>query len=264
MEQVVLAVYQKLAQAIANNIEEDWARAYMLIRKQGRQISHLGSGTYADDSAYLKPFLIRNEETVFELADSLDDLHAVTTAGGHTRWNFLWFALLPSGAYEVEFIWNQDEEDRLTHLGQTKGYRPAARSADLRNFKLAQAERRSPLVYECLVRAAIQLIPEAWVTASVSLREVGIGIMEHHAAYRSQPDTEEEEMYITHSWPALLATEELALLKKSSGHPDWQQVTFKMEAGGTYRAMFTTEDTPASGYTYEGQWLAATGAEENV
>ncbi|RZJ94683.1 MAG: hypothetical protein EOO60_02485 [Hymenobacter sp.] len=264
MENNVLAIYQRVAQTIVASVQEEWTKAYMLIKKQDGHISNIGSGRYTDSSMYLKPFVIRDDELVFELADLLDDLHVITTAGGNNRWNFLWFALLPSGAYEIDFIWNQDEEDKITHLSQTQSLSRPARSADLRAFTQAQAAHRSPLVYELLVRETVKLIPEAWTIARVSLREVGLGIIEHHAAYQSLGEPAEDALTITDSWPALLAVEELRRLKTESGHPDWQQVSFQIEVTGTYRATFTTkpaaENASPTGYTAEGQWLAADAA----
>jgi hypothetical protein len=261
MEDNILIIYQRIAQAIVASVQEEWTKAYMLIKKQDGHISNLGSGRYTDSSRYLKPFTIQDDELVFELADLLDDLHAITTAGGNNRWNFLWFTLLPSGVYEIDFIWNQDEEDKITHLSQTHGRSRPARSADLRALMQAQAERRSPSVYELLVRETVKLIPEAWTTARVSLREVGLGIVEHHAAYQSPGESAEDALDITYSWPALLAVEELRRLKAESGHPDWQQVAFQVAVTGTYRATFTTrpavDNAPATGYTTEGQWLSA-------
>jgi hypothetical protein len=114
------------------------------------------------------------------------------------------------------------------------------------------------LVYEQLVREAAKLIPEEWTSAWVSLREAGIGIIEHHAAYQNPAEAAESAFTITYSLPALLAVEELLQLKKESGHPDWKQVTFRFEAAGTYHATFATqpatEQAPAAGYTYEGRW----------
>jgi len=191
----------------------------------------------------------------------INQLHAMMTAKGNNGWNFLWFALFPSGAYEINFIWNQDEEDRVNYAAQTQGLAHPAQMAAIQALSLSQAERRSPLVYESLVRAVVKLISEEWTTAWVSLSEAGAGTIEHHAAYQSPMEEEEESLNITRSWPALLAVEELRRLKTDSGHPEWQQVTFRIAAAGTYHATFTTkpttENAPPSGYTSEGRWLAA-------
>jgi hypothetical protein len=258
----VLSIYQHIAQAITDSIREEWQRAHMLIERQEGMIK-FGNGKYTDETAYLKPFKVGDDagdDIVFEL----NDLHALTTAGGNNRWNFLWFTVLPSGAYEIDFIWNQDKEDKLNHLVQTENFSQAARSAALLAFDQGQAERRSPLVYERLVREAAKLIPEEWTSAWVSLREAGIGIIEHHAAYQNPVEAAESAFTITYSLPVLLAVEELLQLKKESGHPDWKQVTFRFEAAGTYHATFATqpatEQAPAAGYTYEGRWLAPDAA----
>jgi hypothetical protein len=260
----VVEIYTLIAQTIADNIHEDeWQKAYMLIERQEGMVK-FGAGKYTDSSVYLKPFTVRDRQVSMQVARSLNQLHTITTAGGNNRWNFLWFTLLPSGAYEVDFIWNQDEEDKLSHLSQTEGLRSSARSVDLQSFKLAQAERRSPLVYQLLVREAVKLIPEAWTTAWVSLREAGIGLVEYQAAYQNPEELAEDKLDITYSWPVLLAVEELQRLKTSSGHPDWQQVTFQIAVIGTYRATFISppaaENAPPTRYASEGHWLTADAA----
>jgi len=257
----VVEIYAFIAQAITENIhEDDWQKAYILIEREEGRV-RFGNGRYTDDSAYLKTFFVRDEDVAMEATDLIRQLHATTTAGGNNRWNFLWFTLLPSGAFEIDFIWQQDEKDVLTHLSQTRVLNRPARFADLEAFMQMQAERSSPLVYESLVRAVVKLISEEWTTAWVSLSEAGVGIIEHHAAYQSPTEGEEESLNITYSWPALLAVEELRRLKTDSGHPDWEQVTFQIAAAGTYHATFTnkpaTESAPAKGYTSEGWWLAA-------
>lgn len=245
----IAEIYVFIAQAVSGSIPEEWERAVMMVEKQEGMVKS-GVGYYTDDTNYLKPFNIRNDIRK-KATRGIFDLHAITTAGGHNRWNFLWLTLLPSGAYEIEFIWNQDAEDKLAHIGQTEGMREPARSQSLRAFMRAQAERSASQVYAQLVRAVVQLIPEEWTTANVSLRELGLGIVEYHASYQPAGD----ELYITQSWTALRAVEDLQYLKRSSGHPDWQQVTFEIAVGGTYRATFTTTGDPADGYTYDGQWL---------
>jgi hypothetical protein len=260
----VIEIYSFIAQTIADNIREDgWQKAYMLIERQEGMVK-FGAGKYTDASTYLKPFTVRDRQASMQAARVLHQLHATTTAGGNNIWNFLWFNVLPNGAYEIDFIWNQDEEDKLNHLSQTESFNRSARSTDLQAFTQAQAERRSPLVYELLVREVVKLIPEAWTTAWVSLREAGIGLVEHQAAYQHSAESTEDGLNITYSWPVLLAVEELQRLKTSSGHPDWQQVTFQIAAAGTYRATFltqsSTENTLPLGYTSEGQWLVTNAA----
>ncbi|MDJ0367507.1 hypothetical protein QMK33_20345 [Hymenobacter sp. H14-R3] len=256
----ILSHYQTIAQAMADNIPEEWDKAYMLIGRQDGVISNSGNGKYADDSDLLKVFSIRDKQLKYQVTDAVTDIYRITTEGGHNRWNFLWFALLPSGAYELDFLWHQDAQDVLDHLEQTSALARPQRAAALNAFEQAQAERRSPALYDNLVRAVLALIPEQWVTATLSLREAGIGYIEHHAAYRSPTEEADDALHLPYSWPALLAVEELRRLKKKGGHPNWEKVEFVVEATGRYRANFFTElasaENPASGYYYEGQWQA--------
>ena len=261
METDVLAIYHLLAQAMVDHIPEEWDKAYMMIKKQEGYIGGLGIGNYTDGSSLIKPFSIDNDDLEFEMADAIDDLHAITTAGGHNRWNFLWFALSPGGAFEIEFIWDQDAEDMLTHLDQAYDLPGADRDAALEQVLQAQAERASPLLYDALVRALVELIPEPWATATLSLREAGAGFIEHHASYRTPMAAEDEEadvLHLPYSWTALRSFEQLRRLKDKGAHPDWQQVTFTVTASGSYRAAFVnetaTDERPAGDYFYDGQW----------
>jgi hypothetical protein len=255
----VASIYQEIAQAIYDSINEDWERAYMLIERQEGMIS-FGVGRYTDDSDFLKPFTVDQELLELDIVSQIEELHAITTAGGNNRWNFLWFALLPSGAFEIKFIWNQDEQAQLAFLAQTRAVARSERSAGLGRLQLTQAERRSPALYDTLVRETLQLIPEEWVTAAVTLTEAGAGFIEHHAHYRSPTEDEDDALNITASWLVLLAIEELRRLKLSGGHPDWQELTFTIEAAGTYRATFITKPASGSkaaeGYSYDGTWQA--------
>jgi len=168
---------------------------------------------------------------------------------------------LPWGAFEIEFIWNQDAEDTLTHLSQTSHLQWADRDAALGQVLQAQAERASPVLYDALVRALVELIPEPWATATLSLREAGMGFIEHQASYRTPTTAEDEEadvLHLPYSWTALRSFEQLRRLKTKGEHPDWQQVTFTAAANGSYRAAFVnataTDERPAGDYFYDGQW----------
>jgi hypothetical protein len=258
MDNNVGSIYQEIAQAIYDSINEDWERAYMLIERQEGMIA-FGVGRYTDDSDFLKPFAV-DDELNLDITLKIEELHAITTEGGNNRWNFLWFALLPSGAFEINFIWNQDEQAQLAFLAKTRAVARHERSAGLGRLQLTQAEQRSPALYDTLVRETLKLIPEEWVTAAVTLTEAGAGLIEHHAQYRSPTEDEDDALNITTSWAVLLAIEELRRLKLSGGHPDWKEVTFTIEAAGTYRATFITkpasENKAAEGYSYDGTWQA--------
>jgi hypothetical protein len=253
----VSSIYQHIAQAISASLREAWHRAYMLIERQEGMVQ-VGSGRYTDETNYLKPFNV-GDELGDDLAFEINDLHALTSAGENRRWNFLWFALWPGGAYEVNFIWHQDAEDKMAHLSQTEHLSRPARSATFQGFTQGQAERRRPLVLELLVREAVTLIPEVWTSAWVSLREAGMGIIEYHAAYQTSQEPTEKAFRIAESWPVLLAIEELRRLRQESSHPDWQLVTFRIAAAGTYQSTFAAPPgtTAATGSITKGQWLPA-------
>ena len=259
MQADVLSLYQTIAQAMADTVPEEWEKVCSFIGCQDKVVSNAGIVRYTTQASNL---LIRfsnlDDERDDEVVDAVRELHAITTAGGNNRWNYLWFALSPSGAYEIEFVYNEAKVEYLDQIAETREMPEARRGPLLTAFQQAQAARDSPPVYDKLVREVVRLIPEQWAAASVSLREVGLGCLEHHAHYRGPHATQDDDFNITYGWPVLLTIEQLIHLKEEGGHPDWEQVTFAIEASGTYRATFTgkapSESGPAAGFFHEGRW----------
>jgi hypothetical protein len=52
-------------------------------------------------------------EARWEMSRYVHELHAITTEGGHNRWNKLEFTLFPDGKFDLQFIWDQEWLDEI-------------------------------------------------------------------------------------------------------------------------------------------------------
>ena len=102
-------IYLTIAQQICRLIEDDkWESAIFKIK---RQENHVGFNGHYFDQNKNKQFLdVWNMDMN---TDIIHKLHAITTEGGHNRWNKLEFTLLPDGKFDLQFIWDQEWQDEI-------------------------------------------------------------------------------------------------------------------------------------------------------
>jgi hypothetical protein len=101
-------IYEKLGQAIMNNIETDnWERAQLHLEVIGSSVDFKG---YLNDNERF------DAPGGFSLAKSVLNLHSITTEGGHNKWNRAIFTLTPDGKFDMEFIWDQALQDEIERL----------------------------------------------------------------------------------------------------------------------------------------------------
>ena len=102
-------IYLAIAQQICNIIEdENWETAVLNIKRQDKSVGF--SGFYLDiikSKKFLDIWSIELED------DIIHELHAITTEGGHNRWNKLEFTLFPDGKFDLQFIWDQEWQDEV-------------------------------------------------------------------------------------------------------------------------------------------------------
>jgi len=48
----------------------------------------------------------------------IQELHAITTEDGHSRWNRLRFTLYSTGKFDTDFIWDQEYQDEIDSLNK--------------------------------------------------------------------------------------------------------------------------------------------------
>jgi len=81
------------------------------ILKVGTQTTVVGfTGFYFFGVNDRKPLDVRGIEIESE---SVHQLHAITTEGGHNRWNRLEFTLFPDFKFDIKFIWDQELQDEV-------------------------------------------------------------------------------------------------------------------------------------------------------
>jgi hypothetical protein len=56
------------------------------------------------------------EEFDFQLTFDVLELHKITTEGGNNKWNRAVFSVQPDGAFDMEFIWDQELQDEIERL----------------------------------------------------------------------------------------------------------------------------------------------------
>ena len=101
-------IYQGIGQAISDAIPEDWAFAVLKIERGDGMVGY--TGTYTDNVGQEKEL---DMWTFSYNTDYVNELHAITTEGGSNRWNRLYFKLYPTGKFEMDFVWDQEREDRV-------------------------------------------------------------------------------------------------------------------------------------------------------
>jgi hypothetical protein len=102
-------IYLEIGQAIYDSIEvEDWERAILNIEIQDKYL-----GTHF--VYFLKNNVKKSAKLIKEpnFADSIFELHSITTEGGHNRWNKLAFTLYPDFKFNLDFIWDQEWQDEV-------------------------------------------------------------------------------------------------------------------------------------------------------
>ena len=97
----------KIYDAIPSEIEE-WDKAKMYAKRLEGYFSANAKIYINENELELEYF-----EARWEMATYVHKLHAITTEGGHNRWNKLEFTLFPDGKFDLQFIWDQEWQDEV-------------------------------------------------------------------------------------------------------------------------------------------------------
>ena len=54
----------------------------------------------------------------YEILKKIDELHKITTEGGHNKWNRLEYKLTSDGEMDLDFIWDQELFDEIERLSK--------------------------------------------------------------------------------------------------------------------------------------------------
>ena len=93
-------IYLEIGQGIYNAVEDDeFLGATLKIKRLDKYVGF--TGFYLNKINERKPLDVRGIEIN---SDSIHELHAITTEGGHNRWNKLEFTLYPDFKFDLQFI----------------------------------------------------------------------------------------------------------------------------------------------------------------
>lgn len=108
----VAEIYNRIGQRIVDSIENEWVEAKLYIEFIGSVKSSL---EYITGNADTKTsFLVDS----FKNMKDIKDLNTIMTENGNNKWNKAIFSIIPSGKFNMEFIWDQDLQDEIERLAK--------------------------------------------------------------------------------------------------------------------------------------------------
>lgn len=104
-------IYRYLGQRLYDSIPEtikNWDKALIQAERLDKYFSASAKLLIKDSEINLANF-----EPGWEMSRYVHQLHAITTEGGHNRWNKLEFTLFPDFKFDLQFIWDQEWQDEV-------------------------------------------------------------------------------------------------------------------------------------------------------
>ena len=105
-------IYESIATNISTVINGEWVKAKLDIEVIGEMVSF--TGNYLNNKNETKQIDV--DEFDFQLTFDVLELHKITTEGGNNKWNRAVFSVQPDGAFDMEFIWDQELQDEIERL----------------------------------------------------------------------------------------------------------------------------------------------------
>ena len=97
-------IYELVAANIYGSINTDtWEKALLNIRGGDTEIGMDGFYISSNKKIYLEV-----QDFDMDVDYALMELHRITTEGGSNLWNYAVFTLLPTGDFNIEFIWKEE------------------------------------------------------------------------------------------------------------------------------------------------------------
>lgn len=115
MYSTVEEIYNFIGQCIYDNLPTDeWLLATLNIEVDKGYAGFDGEFTSMDNQT--KNMSLRNFPDDFD--DAIHRLYEITTEGGHNRWNKAKFTMDANHKFEIEFIWDQEQQDEVDELNK--------------------------------------------------------------------------------------------------------------------------------------------------
>jgi len=105
-------IYESIVTNISTVINGEWVKAKLDIEVIGEMVSF--TGNYLNNKNETKQIDV--DEFDFQLTFDVLELHKITTEGGNNKWNRAVFSVQPAGAFDMEFIWDQELQDEIERL----------------------------------------------------------------------------------------------------------------------------------------------------
>jgi len=105
-------IYESIVTNICTVTNGEWVKAKLDIEVIGEMVSF--TGNYLNNKNETKQIDV--DEFDFQLTFDVLELHKITTEGGNNKWNRAVFSVQPDGAFDMEFIWDQELQDEIERL----------------------------------------------------------------------------------------------------------------------------------------------------
>jgi len=105
-------IYESIVTNISTVINGEWVKAKLDIEVIGEMVSF--TGNYLNNKNETKQIDV--DEFDFQLTFDVLELHKITTEGGNNTWNRAVFSVQSDGAFDMEFIWDQELQDEIERL----------------------------------------------------------------------------------------------------------------------------------------------------
>ena len=106
MEGNVSEIYTRIGQRIVDSIEDKWINAELHIEYVGSVKTILN---YSHNDESKNTGLIDS----FKNMRDIKKLHEITTENPKNKWNRAVFSIKPDGDFDMEFIWDQELQDKV-------------------------------------------------------------------------------------------------------------------------------------------------------
>ena len=106
MENNTNDIYNRIGQRIVDSIDDEWATAKL-------NITYIGAVKTVLE--YENHGIVKNKGLVdsFKNMRDVKKLNEITTEGENNKWNKLIFSLKSDGDFDMEFTWDQVEQDEV-------------------------------------------------------------------------------------------------------------------------------------------------------
>lgn len=203
-----------------------------------------------------------NDSDYKDLIKAVNALYQVTTQGGNNEWNLLYYTMMPGGAFEVDFVLDEDTVTGLGYLAQTRRMPDAQRRQNYRALQNQLAEARSLVLYRNISQrlpALAATMSPTWQQITLHIEQWRGGFFKFKGLVQANNPEEADEFNVTQDWGLV---KEFYELSTNVYLPSWNLATWTLKPDGTYSIVFDWDNqrnprippNTIFPYTHEGRW----------